>query len=374
MSKQAILDSLNKLIGGLAVNHLIAAFVILLLTLVARKIFDQYLHTFFKKIAGKTQTKYDDLLVEAVASPISAIILTIGAYYAVVVLNLPVKPYDLPKFAHVSFKIAISFLVIWTLYRLSNLLAEFLMTLFSRKDAEMAKQFAPLLTQAIKVTIFLVGVLVVIQNLGYSIGSVLAGLGIGGLAFALAAQDTLANLFGTFVMLMDKPFKVGDWVQFKDIDGDVESIGFRSTKVRTWSKSVKIVPNKLLTSEIIQNWSKMPKRRVKMTIGITYQSSPEQIVKLRDKMEQILLDDPDIDKSYYLVYFNNFGPSSLEFFIYYFTSTIVWKDYLEIRQRINIKFMEAVADLGLSFAFPSQTVYFGDQLKIDQDNSPDFPE
>lgn len=374
MEQQEIISSLKNLVGGLAFGRLIAAFSILLLTLILRKIFDQYLRKFLEKMAGKTSTQYDDLLVEAVSNPFSAIILTLGAYYATVVLELPTEPYNLPGFFDGAFKIAISILVIWTLYRLSNLLAKFLMNVFSKMDEEMAKQFAPLITQAIKVTILLIGVLVVVQNLGYSIGSVLAGLGIGGLAFALAAQDTLANLFGTFVMLMDRPFRVGDWVQFKDIDGDVESIGFRSTKVRTWSKSLKIIPNKLLTSEVIQNWSQMPKRRVKMTIGVTYQTSPEKVMELRDRMEQILLDDPDVDKNYYLVFFNGFGESALEYFIYYFTSSTVWKEYLEVKQRINIKFMEAVEDLGLSFAFPSQTVYFGDRLKLDQDDQRDLPE
>lgn len=359
MNSENFVSMIERLIGGIALESLAAGFGIFLLTLIARKVFDRYLSRFLAKITSRTRTEYDDLLLQAISHPISAIILTVGGYYSVMVLNLPTEPYNFPKFFTVAFKVAVSLLVIWTVYRLSNLLAQFLMSAFSRMDEEMARQFAPLVTQAVKITIVIIGILVVIQNLGYSIGSVLAGLGIGGLAVALAAQDTLANLFGTFVMLMDRPFKVGDWVQFNDIDGDVESIGFRSTKVRTWSKSLKIVPNKLLTSEIIENWSKMPKRRVKMTLGITYSATSEQVMALREEFESILRDDPGVDQEYYLVYFTGFGSSALEFFVYYFTKSTVWKEYLEVRQRVNMKFMDAVGDQGLSFAFPSQTLYFG---------------
>jgi len=355
---------LNFEFFGTELYQILSAFVILLLALLLKKIFDHYLVQFAKKITKKTESNYDDLMLEAVKAPVSALIICIGIFYAAFALQFPKEPYNIPEILHNAFKISISVIIIWTLYRLSNLLAEFLKNVFAQTDEDVAKHFAPLISQALKFTIFILGILVLIQNMGYSVSSLIAGLGIGGLAIALAAQETLANLFGTFVMLTDKPFKVGDWVQFADVDGDVETIGFRSTKIRTWSKSLKIVPNKLLTSEIIENWSAMPKRRVKMTIGVTYDSPPEKVLELRDRMEQILVDDPDVDKGYYLVYFTGFGSSQLEIFVYYFTKTTVWKEYLEVRQRVNVKFMRVVEELGLSFAFPSQTLYFGDSLDV----------
>lgn len=355
---------LNTILEGVDFIRIGMAFLILITTLVVRKIFDTYIRRGLKKLTQQTRTEYDDMLLEAFAAPSSAFVFVLGGYMALLALKLPTEPYNIDRFVSVSFHIAVSVIVIWTLFRLSNLLSKMMMRMFSKMDREMADNFAPLITQAVKISIIVMGVLVVIQNLGYSIGSVLAGLGIGGLAIALAAQDTIANLFGTFVMIADKPFKVGDWVKFRDIDGNVETIGFRSTKVRTWAKSVKIVPNKLLTSEIIENWSEMPKRRVSMKIGIPYSSPPERVLELRDRMEDILRMDPGVDQDYYFVYFDDFAQSSLEFFIYYFTKTIVWKEYLAVRQRINIKFMKAVADCGLSFAFPSQTLYFGDSHPV----------
>ncbi len=365
---------MNKDIAGISLGSIGLAFIIIIATLIARKVFDTYIKRFLKKLTDKTRTKYDGLLLDAIGTPISAIILIAGGYYAILALQLPTEPYDIAAFITVAFNIAVSAIVIWSLFRLSNFLAKLLMGMFSKMDQEMADNFAPLITQAVKITVVGIGVLVVIQNLGYSIGSVLAGLGIGGLAIALAAQDTIANLFGTFVMIMDKPFKVGDWVRFRDIDGDVESIGFRSTKVRTWEKTLKILPNKLLTSEVIENFSEMPKRRVSVKIGIPYSTPPDKVLELRDKMEAILHDDPSVDQDYLFVYFDNFAPSALELFVYYFTTTTVWKEYLEVRQTINIKFMRAAAELGISFAFPSQTVYFGDTLSVDNNPEIRIPE
>ncbi len=372
MADNSVLSWINYSFAGIEVYRVGVAFLICLVTLIINKVFSKYLLRVAERLTQKTDTRYDDLLIGALNRPAGFLIFTMGIYYAISALQLPAEPYDFPGVIHTVYKILISFIIIITLYRLVNLLAEFLKSVFARADEELAMQFAPLITQALRITIFILGVLLIVQNLGYSIGSLLAGFGIGGLAIALAAQDTLANLFGTLVMVADKPFKIGDWVTFKGVDGDVESIGLRSTKVRTWSKSLKIVPNKLLTSEIIENWAAMPKRRVKMTIGITYDSPRKKVEELRDTMEQILIDDPDVNQEYLLVYFTDFAPSSLGIFVYYFTKTTVWKDYLVIRQRINLKFMAAVEDLGLSFAFPSQTLYMGDsEMKRFSEDLPD---
>ncbi|MBN1550248.1 mechanosensitive ion channel family protein, partial [bacterium] len=362
--KMSLSEYLHFDVYGIELYKIVLSFLCLLSALFVKVVFNQAVIPLFHKFAKRTKSTYDDLLVEALHKPLNAVIYVTGIYYAIIVLSLPSEPYNFPRFFYSTYRIAISLITVWAIYRLSNLLATFLRRIISKADHEMAEVFAPLITQALRVTILIIGVLLIIQNLGYSVGSLLAGLGIGGLAVALAAQDTISNLFGTFVMIADRPFKVGDWVQFRDIDGNVESIGFRSTKIRTWSKSLKILPNKLLTSEIIENWSEMPKRRVKMNLGITYDSSPEKICLLRDSMERILAEDPDVDQDYYLVYFTDFGPSSLDFFVYYFTKSTVWKEYLAVRQRINIKFINAVRELGLSFAFPSQSVYFGDQLQL----------
>ncbi len=360
---------IQQTVFGFHLYQMFSAFLLVAVTLIFRKFINQYIIRLLVKLSRRTKTEYDDLLIEALKSPLNILILISGLYFAVqiLVINVSVGEYRISEIAGKTFHVILSVIVLWTIYRLSNFLAVIVRNLISRADAEMARQFAPLITQALRITVLIIGTILIIQNLGYSVGSLLAGLGIGGLAIALAAKDTLANLFGTLVMIADRPFKVGDWVQFSNIDGNVESIGFRSTKVRTWSKSLKIVPNKLLTSEIIENWSAMPKRRVKMTIGITYDSPPEKIIALRDGIEDILKKHPGVNQDYFLVYFTGFGPSELEFFIYYFTSSTVWKEYLETRQNVNIRIIELVNSLGLSFAFPSQSLYFNTPLELDSE-------
>lgn len=342
---------------------------IFFLALVIRRIFNRYIVKLLKKWATKTDFEYDDLFVEAIHPPIGALIIISGLFTAIFSLNLTPSPdappdaFNVTEFLHQVYPISLSVIAVWGAYRLSDLLSYIVRKIFMKNNEELAVQFSELFKQALRVMVVVIGGIWILQNLGYSVGSLLAGLGIGGLAVALAAQDTLANFFGTVVMVTDRPFKVGDWVQFKNVDGAVESIGFRSTRVRTWSKSLMIIPNKVLTSEIIQNWSVMPKRRVKMTIGITYDSPREKINLLLEKIRELLRTDPDVDHDFFLVNFTDFGPSSLNIFIYYFTKSTQWAEHLRVREKINLNLIKLVEELDLSFAFPSQTVYFGSELQ-----------
>ena len=353
---------------GIEVYRLLLSFFIILATLVIRKGFDRYLARKLRFWADRTSFKYDDLLVDAVLPPLSTVILLCGLLAAVFEIGLPAEPYDLNSFFFSAFKVAVSVIATWFFYRMGDFLSEILKDAFARVDEDLAEHFAPLARQALRILVVVFGSVIIIQNLGYSVASLLTGLGIGGLAVALAAQDTLANFFGTIVMFTDRPFKVGDWVQFRDVDGDVESIGLRSSRIRTWSKSLVTVPNKLLTSEIIENWSAMPKRRVKMTIGVTYDSPPEKVHALVEEIKKILREDEGVDQDFFLVYFTDFGRSSLDLFIYYFSVSTVWAEYLAVRQGVNLAIMNAVDKLGLSFAFPSTTVYFGESGSLEIPN------
>lgn len=354
---------LKQEIGGIEIYRFFVAFAIIFLTLLVKAVFNKYLSKALMRWAEKSKFKFDDLLVHALVPPLNAAILLIGFFMAVRAFELPVEPLDIGLFVRQANGVAILMIVIWSAFRLTDLLLEIIRPVLAKTDEALVHQLEPILKKSFRTLVLLIGGIMIIQNLGYSVGSLLAGLGIGGLAIALAAQETLANLFGSVVMLTDKPFVVGDWVQFKDVDGNVESIGLRSTRIRTWSKSLVVVPNKLLTSDIIENWSAMPKRRVKMTVGVTYDSPRDKVEALVQGIRRLLAEDPDINQEFHLVNFTGFGPSSLDIFIYYFTKTTKWAEYLDIRQRINLEIMRQVEALGLSFAFPSKTIYFGDTLQ-----------
>ena len=199
--------------------------------------------------------------------------------------------------------------------------------------------------------------MLVIQNLGYSIGSLLAGLGIGGAALALASKDTVANLFGSIVIFIDRPFQIGDWIEIGSIEGTVEEVGLRTTRIRTFANSLITLPNHTLTTSAIENWSAMQKRRIKLSVGITYGAKPSQISALVEGFRRIIRENDQLRQDFFLVYFRDFGPSALEIFVYCFTKTTVWSEYLEVRQQLLLAFMEEVEAQGLSFAYPTQSIH-----------------
>ncbi|HEC13648.1 MAG TPA: mechanosensitive ion channel family protein [Acidiferrobacteraceae bacterium] len=160
------------------------------------------------------------------------------------------------------------------------------------------------------------------------------------------------------MLLTDRPFKVGDWIQLDEfIDGDVEEIGFRSTKIRAWDKALISIPNKELAAKVIKNWSRMPKRRVKQVIGMTYSASAEKMEKLVAGIQDLLVTDPQVDQDFIMVRFTDFSAYSLDVLIYYFTKDIGWQAHLLAREHVNFKIMKLVEAMGLEFAFPTQTLH-----------------
>jgi len=218
-------------------------------------------------------------------------------------------------------------------------------------------QLVPVTRTLIKLGILVVGLLLIIQNLGGQVGSLLAGLGIGGAAIALASKDTIANLFGSIVIFVDRPFQVGDWVEIGAQEGTVEEVGLRVTRIRTFANSLITVPNSTLTTTAINNWSRMRKRRMTLTIGVTYDSTPDQLQAGVAAIREVLQTDERVSQDFMLVNFTNFGSSSLDIFVYAFTVTTNWAEYMQTREELLLEFMRRFGDIGLSFAFPSQSLY-----------------
>lgn len=358
------MDGLLAHLRSLSLPNALLAFGALLLALVLRYIVDRIVFNKLHKLAERTKMRYDDLLIAAIRPPLSAMFLAVGLYVALLTLQLPSKPWDLPAILGDAWQVSLLLVGVWLVLRLVEPVVALIQDALARSDETLSLQFTPIIRTSLRVVIFALAGVLLIQNLGYQVSSLIAGLGIGGLAVALAAQDTLANVFGTVVMLTDRPFKVGDWVLLGEVEGTVEQIGFRSTRVRTWGKSVVVVPNKLLTSQTIENWSEMPKRRVKQTLSLTYSTTPEQMVAFVDRVKALLAGDPAVDPEFHMVQFTDFGASSLDILVYYFTRTTAWAEYLAERQRLNLEFMRIAREVGVGFAFPTRTVHFGDALQV----------
>ena len=211
--------------------------------------------------------------------------------------------------------------------------------------------------KTISFLVFIVGGLVIVQNLGYNVTSILAGLGLGGLAVALAAKDTLSNIFGSLVILFDRPFVVGDWVQFDKVEGTVESIGFRSTQIKTFYDSVISIPNYVVANAQIDNMGKRKFRRTRFTLGITYSTPPEKIQSFIEGIKNIIQKHPKTRKDYYQISFSGYADSSLNVFVNFFLQVANWNEELQFRQDIFLDILKLAQQLNVEFAFPSQSLY-----------------
>lgn len=345
-------------VGGFTLGNLLTAFGILLFTLLLRKVLIRVFFASLKQLAKKTKSSYDDRFLDALEYPASLLVLWFGIYTAVTFLD--VSP-EIQVFASRLFLGATIFVIFWGLMRVIDVVADILQEA-SEKKGHSISAYIPLIKKTTRLFVGVIGIIMVLDNLGYSVGGIIATLGIGGAAFAFAAKDTIANLYGSLALALDRPFKVGDWIQVGDaIDGDVEEVGLRSTKVRSWPKTVLSIPNSVLANEVINNWSRMPKRRVKQYIGVTYDAKADDMDALVGDIRTLLREDEGVQQDFILVNFTDFGDYSLQILVYYFTASTQWIEHMNVRQRINTKIMRAVEARGMDFAFPTRTLHLAGQ-------------
>jgi MscS family membrane protein len=353
---QGIQDFFAREVIGITVGQLTGAFVAVLAGFIGRAVVTWVLKR-LAVVTSRSRTRIDDLFIEALDRPAGWAVIACGIYVALQILPLPSEPVDIVTFADALFKGVTMLLLIWFGIRLSDRLCEHWATVATTTESKLDDQAIPIIQKTVKVFLVLVGASLFLQNMGYSVGSLIAGLGLGGAALALASKDTLANLFGAIVIFWDRPFEVGDWVDLEGVEGTVEEVGLRTTRIRTFANALVTLPNMKLTTASITNWSRMQKRRIKMTIGVTYDSSPEQVEAGVKAIQDLIATTPEIRDDFYLVRFDAFGPSSLDIFVYCFTSTTVWAEFLAVKEKFLLDIMRKFKGLGLSFAFPTQTVH-----------------
>ena len=343
-------------VAGIAVWQFVSAFVLILLGLVLKKVSDLTFERKLIPLLEKTPFAIDNLLASAISKPLGYLFLLGGVSGALAVLPLPAEP-NVRGFVFGALKVLAAALLLWFLFRVVDVVVEHLGRLAERTESKLDDQLLPLVRKALKATIGVVCFVWVIQLLGYSVSSLLAGLGIGGLAVALALQDTLANFFGSIFIFLDRPFTVGDWIKVAGTEGTVEQIGFRTTRIRTWPATLVSIPNKTVANEVIDNWSRMPKRRVSQAIGVTYETRADQMQNAVSAIRGILEGDEGVDQEFMLIRFTDFGEFSLNILVYYFTRDITWDEHLATKERVNLAIMSMLEELGLSIAFPTRTIH-----------------
>jgi MscS family membrane protein len=347
-------DLLLLRIGDNAAGRIIASFLILLFAVVLRKFAITIVFAFLHRITKRTSNRFDDRILTAVQSPASAVVLVLGLFLSLTVLELPP---EIDRFVLLAFKAGILVVVFWGFMRAIDVVADVLTEMAKERELGIAS-FSPLLKKTARFFFIIIGVILIVQNLGYSVGSLLAGLGIGGLAVALAAQDSIANFFGSVVVATDRPMRVGDFVKIGNFTGTIEEVGLRSTRMRTREKTLVTIPNKMMANEVIENFSAISRRRIDQTLGVTYETTAVQMEAILEDLRNLLKEDEGIDQSEpQIVRFNQFGAYSLDILVVYFARTNEFAAALEVRERMNLKMMRAVLARGLSFAFPTQTLY-----------------
>jgi MscS family membrane protein len=242
-------------------------------------------------------------------------------------------------------------------YRLVDVVASMLERRASSTESRFDDLLIPLLRKTLKVVIVAIGLVTVAQNVGADVTGLIAGLGLGGLAFALAAKDTISNLFGSVTVLVDRPFEVGDWVKIGDVEGTVEEMGFRSTRIRTFYNSLITLPNSTLINAAVDNLGARSYRRWSTRLGVAYDTPPERIDAFCEGIRELIRRHPYTRKDYFHVYFNEYGAACLEILLYVFFTTPDWPTELRERHRLAIDILRLAHDLEVEFAFPTQTVY-----------------
>ena len=339
------------------------AFLSILFVLVCRRLFINFLCNRMFKWAEESNNKIDDLTLKAIRKPLNTSLILLGVWTAYLFLSSEVQGIAPVFTGHTIFVLSkilslVWFLILgWVGLNFCDVFSHLMMHMAAQTETRMDDMLVPVLRRSLKIFIVLITLILLIQNWGYSISALLAGFSIGGVAIALASQDMLQNLFGSLMIFVDRPFQIGDWITVGSIEGVVEEVGMRSTRIRTFAETLITVPNHKIAHEPINNYSRMPKRRVKQTIGVGYNTEPDRLEAIIQAFRAILQKNPHVDQQFWMVNFNEFADSSLNILVYYFTNTTKWQEFMKIRQDISLEFMRAIEELGVEIAFPTRTLY-----------------
>ena len=331
----------------------IGLFVSILLGLMIRFV-TQRLHSVVKKLAHLSDLSWGKKAVLAVERPLGWVTASGFWFFCLHLLMLEgVALSFLTLLVQFIFFVA----VIASVYRLSDVITEYLGNFARKTEIIVDDDIVPLVNRALKIFIVVFGALVLLQNMGINVMSVLAGLGLGGLAFALAAKDTCANLFGSIMILIDRPFRIGDWIIVSGQEGTVEDIGFRSTRMRTFYNSVVSLPNSVVANAHIDNMGQREFRRIRTNISVTYDTPPLKIERFSAGIKDIVSNHPHTRKDTFHVVFNEFASSSLDILFYVFVKVSSWEMELKAKQEMYLDIVRLAEKLEINFAFPTQTVH-----------------
>ena len=338
-----------KLLDNPLLDWIIALAYILGSVVIARILYKIFSNK-VKKWTAETESEIDDVLVDAVEEPICISIVLLGFWLGY--SHLELESFD--QFVFKVFDIAVVLTVTWLASRILNALVGHMLGRLSEKRQEsMVNDMAPILKKTLGFGVWSLGIIMALNNSGYDVGALLAGVGIGGIAMAMAAKDFVANIFGGITVFIDRPFRVGDRVKVSGIDGTVSEIGIRSTRLITLEGRTVTIPNNQFTNTVVENVTAEPSRKIRIQLGLTYDATPDDIQIALDTLQKIVEDHPHTEEDI-TVWFSGFGDFSLNVNCnYYINKQGHWAN---TPSEINMSILKEFNSKNLDFAFPTQTV------------------
>lgn len=339
-------------------------FAVVFLALLADFFQRRILRSLAQRLA-KTSNLWDDALLEAIRKPLSLLIWVLGISFAADIAAAKAK-IEIFSIIDPARNVLVIIALTWFLVRFISQAEGNIITAREAKGEQVDRTTIDAITKLLRLSVMITAGLVMLQTLGFSISGVLAFGGVGGIAMGFAARDLLANFFGGLMIYLDRPFSVGDWVRSPDreIEGTVESIGWRLTMIRTFDKRPLYVPNSVFANIAVENPSRMTNRRIYETFGIRYEDIGKMSAITAD-VEEMLKNHPDIDTTQTLmVHFDSCAASSVNFFIYTFTKTTVWTEFHAVKHDVLLKVAEIIEQNGAEIAFPTTTVHVPDGLAL----------
>ncbi len=340
---------------GYEIWRYIAFFLILIITHPIAKFSIYLTGTVLKRWAEKTEFKLDDILIKSLNPPISMFAFAFMFYLASLFFADGIFSNVLQRI----FNFLIIIPVVYFLIKFSTEAIGYYLKENQENGKKKVNEVAiDVLMSVVRIALFLIGILLILANMGYNVSALLAGLGVGGLAFALAAQDVLKNFFAGIALIFDKTFGKGERVNFQGNTGFIEEMKLRSTKLRTYDGTLLTIPNAMLADNIVENINKVQKVKVKMTIGVTYDTSSKKLKEAKKIIEKAILAEELTKKEKFYVYFDNFSAYSLDIQVIYYESLKMdaWPERVLVKERINFAIKEGFEKAGIEFAFPTQTI------------------
>ncbi|PIB36737.1 hypothetical protein BFP72_15675 [Reichenbachiella sp. 5M10] len=358
LSEEAKEDKLGAYFLGLKIWQWIGIVAIFVFSYLVRALFSLVFEKLIVRVLDKvSHREVGNRYILPVAKPIGtmAVFLSLAVVYPMLQL-----PKEVGYYVMLAIKGLVPFFGMIAFLRLINIVEIFMLRWVSKTESSLDDQLVPLLKRILRICVVIVGGLLILDNLSIPILPLLTGLSIGGLAFALAAQDTIKNFFGSLMIFVDKPFQIGDWITTGEIDGTVEEVGFRSTRIRTFRNSLIYIPNGQLADSTIDNNGLRQYRRFKTTLAIKYDTPPERIEVFVEGLKKIHNVHPNTHKDRFEIHLNDMGASSLDILFYIFFEAPTWSDELKFRQEIILEILKLGRLLSVHFAFPTQTLHVED--------------